>query len=47
MIRINPNVTTRQSILSLLGAVAVCFFAFGVTTTSGPTAATIAAAPMA
>ncbi|MEH3038927.1 MAG: hypothetical protein PGN21_02490 [Sphingomonas paucimobilis] len=47
MIRINKNVTARQSILSLMGAVAVCFFAFGVTTASGPTAATVAAAPMA
>ncbi len=47
MIRINQNVTARQSILSLMGAVAVCMFAFGATTASGPSAATVAAAPMA
>ncbi|MGN5373892.1 hypothetical protein [Sphingomonas hankookensis] len=47
MIRINKNVTTRQSILSLIGAVAVCIFAFGATTASGPSAATVAAAHIA
>ena len=47
MIRINQNVTARQSILSLIGAVAVCLFAFGLTTAPGPIATTLAAAPMA
>lgn len=47
MIRINKNVTVSQSILSLLGAVAVCIFAFGATTQSGPNVVTLAAAPVA
>lgn len=47
VIRINQNVTVRQSILSLIGAVAVSIFAFGVTTASGPIATPVAAAPMA
>ncbi|WP_242117504.1 hypothetical protein [Sphingomonas lacusdianchii] len=47
MIRINKNVTTRQSVLSLIGAVAVCVTAFGVTTAPGPIATTHAAAPIA
>ncbi|MGN7160336.1 hypothetical protein [Sphingomonas sp. SAFR-052] len=47
MIRINKNVTTRQSILSLFGAVAVCVLAFGVTTAPGPIATTHATAPIA
>ncbi len=47
MIRINKNVTVRQSILSLIGAVAVSIFAFGAATTTGPTAVILAAAPLA
>ncbi|WP_156348592.1 hypothetical protein [Sphingomonas sp. Leaf23] len=47
MIRVNQNVTVRQSILSLIGAVAVSIFAFGMTTASGPIATPVAATPMA
>jgi hypothetical protein len=47
MIRINHNVTVRQSVLSLIGAVAISIFAFGVTTHTGPIAVPAAAAPIA